>query len=1209
MSNDGVSPEDQAAISQVARSVMQKLAAGQSAEDIARELHTGGWQKSTADGLVEHVEEDWRKIEAAPLANAGLYLQMKYPEMKPVGAAPTLQTVHGIGTCFYGARDHDRATGTYVKTQCFCAFFFPLVAMKSYRVRSQGSGWNLIGRVPLSRLAKTWNIAVVCAILGCITVPIIAEYLNNPSHRAARTLAKADEAAEAGNLLEAGRLYCDVVRTRTEHAFEARQRCAKLIERPEVDALSLADATRLFDDVVETRLLGDSSPADVTRGIAMVKSHAQADPVPSTRLLNRIARLSSADAYREFAELVQGPFAALPPAATVNVFREAALIPQEGAQKTGMVQIGIKQCQRLSASDLPAAFELLAILAPQGNQPAIEKCLAELLGPPLEKAPAAQVAGIIRLAAPIAGPDGSEPIFKAGLSWVEHHAQPPDAKIFDILDQLAALPGADLARVAAIRRPLLEKLVAANPQDVDLTVKLALALEAEGHSAAKKAGDSDDSTSRIVKLLSPLHGKLGTGEGARVLGQALAAQNRFDEAYALLSPYMETHLDAFHEASQAYISAIEQAQDRVVEQIRRRNAPGFNYNLFENLPDDKKGAMVDDYINQHMKDDPAIDAARQRLSEQSMVVPAALDLGMVTLQRAQTQRDPAARRADLERAEKTFLAIRGTAAESDKYMLHLGQVYYWLGKQKEGQEEFDKFLAKHARNPEVLYALASILRDLGAFVEARKYLEEAYDKAPDEKVKKGVAELRAITFTDLDDKIHWLERCDANHWNVKALLAETRGSRAQNQGKDDEAAADYREAVALYENRPQTSDVLNNGALANLSLFEVSGDRQALQRCSQWLEKAVSISPMDSLVLGNAATSILRAAVQDLAGTRLNLRDLQMSGRITALTYLAADQAGLDALRRQAREHAGIRKGLSYLERAIVLAPKSIENIETALEFYGFLRDREALERLAGQVAASKPDVSESVTQRLKYYHYQDEESTKEGWRSSMAKAEALVSRLRAGDKGVEYAAAAAMLVGLKQSVGHDPELNPDELVQLAEGAHRAAPSMATSETMVQALLARAAKKLAAQYPEFDQATQGTARAASAGDAVALAMGRSDALGKSARENPDVERAIALVATRAEAFPETKGMWAWILLGAAQPSRAELRAQCLAPDEVSDLQRQIQKALMPIDPNNAFHAYWKRLAAGTANAREPLDDLIKLGVPLPVGLIEEPGEK
>ena len=51
----------------------------------------------------------------------------------------------------------------------------------------------------------------------------------------------------------------------------------------------------------------------------------------------------------------------------------------------------------------------------------------------------------------------------------------------------------------------------------------------------KKDG-GDDPGSRIIKLLSPHREKLGTGEGARLLGQALAAQGKFDESYACWDP-------------------------------------------------------------------------------------------------------------------------------------------------------------------------------------------------------------------------------------------------------------------------------------------------------------------------------------------------------------------------------------------------------------------------------------------------------------------------------------------------------------------------------------------------------------------------------------------------------------------------------------------------------------------------------------------------
>ena len=66
MSSDGDSPENQEAIHEIARDVMRQLAAGRTAAEVARDLHLNGLQKATADALVEHVQQDWRQILAAP---------------------------------------------------------------------------------------------------------------------------------------------------------------------------------------------------------------------------------------------------------------------------------------------------------------------------------------------------------------------------------------------------------------------------------------------------------------------------------------------------------------------------------------------------------------------------------------------------------------------------------------------------------------------------------------------------------------------------------------------------------------------------------------------------------------------------------------------------------------------------------------------------------------------------------------------------------------------------------------------------------------------------------------------------------------------------------------------------------------------------------------------------------------------------------------
>ena len=78
-------------------------------------------------------------------------LAEKFPEMRPISAAPSLSTVNGIGMTLVGRRDYDDETRTYVKTHCFSILFIPILAAGAYRVLDTGQGgWYFLGKVPLS---------------------------------------------------------------------------------------------------------------------------------------------------------------------------------------------------------------------------------------------------------------------------------------------------------------------------------------------------------------------------------------------------------------------------------------------------------------------------------------------------------------------------------------------------------------------------------------------------------------------------------------------------------------------------------------------------------------------------------------------------------------------------------------------------------------------------------------------------------------------------------------------------------------------------------------------------------------------------------------------------------------------------------------------------------------------------------------------------
>src|SRR5262249_34850739 len=137
-------------------------------------------------------------------------LHERFPDMQPITAPPALTTVNGIGMSVYGNRDYDAETRTYVKTQVFCLLFLPLFCVKAFRVADAPQGWYFIGRVPLSALAKAWNVLMILLIAGGIGLGSWAYHTNTPDYKARKKLEAGDQLAADGKIEEAAKLYRDV---------------------------------------------------------------------------------------------------------------------------------------------------------------------------------------------------------------------------------------------------------------------------------------------------------------------------------------------------------------------------------------------------------------------------------------------------------------------------------------------------------------------------------------------------------------------------------------------------------------------------------------------------------------------------------------------------------------------------------------------------------------------------------------------------------------------------------------------------------------------------------------------------------------------------------------------------------------------------------------------------------------------------------------
>lgn len=831
----------------------------------------------------------------------------------------------------------------------------------------------------------------------------------------------------------------------------------------------------------------------------------------------------------------------------------------------------LARAQRLVAQgDLPAAateFELVvrggtrhrgAALA--GLQQIVAKHLATA---PLEHSPPVlQIA--VNLQRSSDWPTSSEELLKSGLELTRQHAKQDSLAALNTFEAIKTLDAAN-AEVVALQRELLETIVAAHPQNLPHVVGLCELLETEGQ------------LERCRKLLAPLQSQLADTEGARILGQMLAHDGDFDAAHALLVPYTKARLEQLHEAEKDLTATFETVQEEKLAELRRGDGPASFYSRYDGATEEVQQQLVDEQLLAATKDNSSIVAAQERLIEKAKIVPTALDLGIVLLRRAQNLTSPDERKQELEQAEQTFLAIRGVAGETDEYRMFLGQVYYWLGKHDEGKKLFDELLAANNRSATMLMAVGNTLREVGETSQARTVVEEAYNQSTDQDEKFAAAHQRALLWDELDDQIEWLRLANPLDPHVTATLSTSLGYQAQLAGSREVAEQHFRDAIAAYEKMPESASVLNNSAMAYLALYQATGDAAALAESQRRIEKAVSLSPSDSIVLYNAATMLLRVAVIDVTAGKIDVAAIQGLASPSLLPYLYADQAGRDAWRQRLREHSALKKSQEYLAKLLVLSPKQLDVYRHLQTIYVLADDPEPLAQLVARIHSAKPDVSLETQQQLDFYHGKDDAKALKQATEAVALWGNIAANRAAHDAtfavATDYASrqqAALAVLGETQDV--------DEIVAAIERASAAAPSVQMQRSLRHFLLFRADRQLQSN-PDFAQLYERSKRTITPGDRIALALAQEGELRDLVLASADVQRAIKLIEEDGQQFPDERTPWEWAMLRYSRPATAAEFAQSLAQNKVDALNRAIEELLEPIQASPVLELYWTKLAA------------------------------
>ncbi len=157
-------------------------------------------------------------------------------------------------------------------------------------------------------------------------------------------------------------------------------------------------------------------------------------------------------------------------------------------------------------------------------------------------------------------------LFESSLELVEYFTEEDDPRLALIILNAVSGFAPDKSTVEEKKIQLLEKMVKREPDNHEHAIELALIYESRGD------------LKRCESILSPHKSKLKGTEGARILGQIYAYQNRIQESYDLLVPYTREKLELFHAREKAYNRALDHLWKKVLEDLNAGKAHQSFYN-------------------------------------------------------------------------------------------------------------------------------------------------------------------------------------------------------------------------------------------------------------------------------------------------------------------------------------------------------------------------------------------------------------------------------------------------------------------------------------------------------------------------------------------------------------------------------------------------------------------------------------------------------
>jgi len=368
------------------------------------------------------------------------------------------------------------------------------------------------------------------------------------------------------------------------------------------------------------------------------------------------------------------------------------------------------------------------------------------------------------------------------------------------------------------------------------------------------------------------------------------------------------------------------------------------------------------------------------------------------------------------------------------------------------------------------------------------------------------------------------------------------------------------------------------------------------------MAKAVELEPENSLLLSNAAFALLTNSLYESLDDRIDYTRLQFSPSIGSMNYHYTDEKEKSVLRQALTEHPDFIRGVSFLERVLILAPSDRAVYSDLASVYSHTKDEQAMAFLADKAARNAIDSIATQQATLDFIagvgddrSLQDLADIESIYRGLLE-----VRDLSNETRSIGHLILSGNLLG-RVNFGEVDAVS--EAVDLARRAIELSPSSAARSNLGEALLVKVSVDAAQEFPTYRSLRDASVRSLSDSTLLLLAMGQDENLAEWVRGQEEFKHALGLEIEAFYAFPLSTSVFAWATLNAGKASEADELAANIAVSSMPVSLQILSESSSPASGALAANRYWlSKLTSDETFEAPDFAALSVVGIDLPAEL-------